>query len=168
MSLWIHPCFVIDFRGSCHLKRNSAQFRSVFQSVTHSDLFVSPPTSPHTVLQVRSHTGARGTAAIGASLVRMSWRVITGSTRAPNPSSAPSARVPFPDPTTSPCTWKDTRTSSVCAHAHITHTSTVLTHTKHSLLSPTTTLLQAARCRATFHCHHSSSWCCYHVLEPVW
>lgn len=52
--------------SSKKLELSFAQFRSVFQSVTHSYLSFSP------VLQVRSHTGARGTAATGASLVRTS------------------------------------------------------------------------------------------------
>lgn len=112
------------------------QFSSVLQSCTHSDSLFSP------VLQVRSRTGARGTAATGALLVQMSWRVITGSTRVPNLSSAPSAHVPFPDPTTSPCTWRDTRTS---VSTHNKHTSTVSTHMKYSFFIP---MLQAAWCRA--------------------
>ena len=71
---------------------------------------------------MRSRTGARGTAATGASPVRTSWHVTTGSTRAPNPSSAPSARAPSPDPTTWPCTWRDTRTSSVFRRGDKKHT----------------------------------------------
>lgn len=58
------------------------------------------------------------------------------------------------------------KTPELAAFAHTlkTHKHCPDTH-KALTLSPTTTLLQAAWCRATFHCHHSSSWCCYHVLD---
>lgn len=97
-------------------------------------------------VQVRSRTGVHGTAVTGALHAQTSWRAIIGSTQAPNPSSVSSAHAPFPDPTTSPCTWRDTRTSSIlthtCTHKVYKNTSTTLT-CKSLTLSPTTPMLWA-------------------------
>ena len=157
---------ITHWHAECWRSSDRARKLKLTFLLTH---FVSFPL----FLQVRSRTGARGTAATGASPVRTSWRVTTGSTRAPNPSSAPSARAPSPDPTTWPCTWRDTRTSGVFRRSYEKkkkknthtkkHTSTVLTHIKHLLYN--NYIATSCLTQSDSHWQHSSSRRCCRVLE---
>lgn len=83
-------------------------------------------------VQVRSRTGARGKAATGGSHVPMSWRVTSGSTPEPNPSSAPCAAAASLAPIISPCIWRGTR----IRHKHtLTETDTYAYYYAHEVIT---------------------------------
>ena len=69
------------------------------------------------MFQERSHTAARGKAASGVSQGPTSWHDTTASTRGRNPSSASSASVVSPAPTTWPCTWSVTLRQGIYRHS---------------------------------------------------